>query len=258
MAGISYEDLFGRLSPEALSLLREMVAAHLESSGDRMFIRASYLGQRGESLLFTGDGSRRSFDGIDGGAIEDLAAYGLLHVGYSRKGTPNYRVGSEALAFYRWIMEQEGTGVAQVEEQVQRVIEGDAFAQAHPGAAHHLREAFALLWSGRTDDQVVSEVGDHLRKAIMDLTTDLIGGGGDQERPIARLTERLNQATVSDRERAVLSQLVELARVSLRLDHRLNHIRDEADQGEPPATWEEVRRAAFATSLVCYELSRAL
>lgn len=153
-------------------------------------------------------------------------------------------------------MDREGTGVAQVEEQVQRVIEGDAFAEAHAGAAHHLREAFALLWGGRTDDQVVSEVGDHLRKAIMDITTDVVGPGGDQERPIGRLTDRLNELTVSDRERAVLAQLVELARVCLRLDHRLNHIRDEADQGEPPTSWEEIRRAAFVTSLVCYELSR--
>ena len=51
-------------------------------------------------------------------------------------------------------------------------------------------------------------------------------------------------------------QVVELARVVLRLDHRLNHIRDEADQREPDASWEEVRRATFTTTLACYELDR--
>lgn len=50
--------------------------------------------------------------------------------------------------------------------------------------------------------------------------------------------------------------IVELARVVLRLDNRLNHVRDERDRAAPEVEWEEIRRAAFATTVACYELDR--
>jgi hypothetical protein len=209
-------------------------------------------------MLFAGDGSRRQFSGFDGGAVEDLASWGLLHVGYSSSGTPNYRVTGEAQRFYRWLMQSKGSAIEQVEEQVRRFTDGSDFAKAHPGGAHHLREAFELLWGGRTDEQVVSEIGDHLRKALMDATTDVVGSttSGQQEKPIQRLRTHMDALALPAREADVVAQVVELARVVLRLDHRLNHIRDEADQGEPESSWEEVRRAAFTTALACYELDR--
>lgn len=257
MAGIAYEELAERLSPEAMSAFREMVATHLAATGDRIFFRMDYLGRRGATLVFRSDSAQRNLEGLDGGALEDLVSYGLLHLSYTgRKSTPTYRVGSEAIAFYRWVMLNEGSGVAQVEDEVQLVIASESFAQSHAGGAHHLREAFNLLWSGRTDDQVASEIGDHLRKALMDVTIDVVGPTGDRERPVKALTERLKTTELTAREQEVLIQVVELVRVTLRLDHRLNHIRDEADLGEPEVRWEEVRRACFVTALACYELDR--
>ena len=256
MTEISFEDLEQRLTPEALKLFQEMASAHLESTGDRMFIRSDTWD--GTHMVFTGKGSSRQFSNFDGGAIDDLLGWGLLHRGHGGRGTPNYRLTGEALRFHRWLMQSRGSAIDQVEEQIRRVAEGSDFAHAHPGGAHHLREAFELLWGGRTDEQVVSEVGDHLRKALMDATTDVVGrdAGGDQEKPIQRLEAHLAGLSVPAREADVLMQVVELARVVLRLDHRLNHIRDEADQGEPDASWEEIRRAAFTTTLACYELDR--
>ena len=74
---------------------------------------------------------------------------------------------------------------------------------------------------------------------------------GKQEQPIQRLQAWMEGRSMADREREVVTALVELARVTLRLDHRLNHIRDEADVGEPAATQSELRRAASVTTLVC-------
>ena len=256
MTEVLFDDLAQRLTPEALELFEEMASAHLESTGDRMFIRSDSTG--GTHMIFTGEGSSRQFANFDGGALQDLLSWGLLHQGYSRRGTPNYRVTGEALRFYRWLMQSRGSAVEQVEQQVRRVAESSDFAEAHPGAAHHLREAFELLWSGRTDEQVVSEIGDHLRKALMDTTTNVVGpdAGGEQEKPIQRLKAHLQGLHLPVREADVVTQVVELARVVLRLDHRLNHIRDEADQEEPAASWEEIRRATFATAFACYELDR--
>lgn len=256
MVEVAFENLAQRLTAEALDLFQEMASAHLESSGDRMFIRADSWG--GNHMIFTGNGSSRQFENFDGGAVQDLVSCGLLHLDHSPHGTANYRVSGEALRFYRWLMERRGSALDQTENHVRRVTDSSAFAAAHPGGAHHLREAFELLWSGRTDQQTISEIGDHLRKALMDATTDVVGvdSGGQQEKPIQRLKAHLGDLRLPTREAEVLAQIVELSRVVLRLDHRLNHIRDEEDQGEPEATWEEVRRAAFATALACYELDR--
>lgn len=255
MAGMRYGELAERLTPEAMALFKDMVAAHLESTGNRMFIRSDSWG--GTRLAFTGDSSR-VFNNIDAGALEDVLSYDLLHVDFSARGTPNYRVSGEAQLFYSWLMQQQGSPIAQVEREVVRLVDSTAFADAHPGGAHHLREAFTLLFSGQTGAQAVSEIGDHLRKALMDVTSDVVGpeAGGAQEQPIKRLEEHIAALNLQRREVAVVVQVIELSRVALRLDHRLNHIRDEADQGEPTATWDEIRRAAFATSLACYELDR--
>lgn len=160
MNEISFDDLAKRLTPEALNLFREMAAAHIESTGDRMFIRADTMG--GTHMIFRGEGSRRQFDGFDGGAIEDLVDCRLLRVSSSSMGTANYRVTGDAQRFYRWLMQSEGSAIEQMGEEIHRLISGSGYASRHQGAAHHLSEAFELLWGGRTDDQVVSEIGDHL------------------------------------------------------------------------------------------------
>lgn len=256
MIDTSFEDLAGRLTTDALDLIQEMVDAHLDSSGDRMFIPSDTIS--GTLMLFRGQGSSRAFKDFDGTAVEDLLHWRLLHPGSDSRGTPYYRVSGEAIRFCRWFRAQQGTAITQVETEVRRTVDGDAFGAAHPGSAHHLAEALQLLWSGRTDQPVVSEIGDHLRKALMDVTTDIVGAdaAGQQEKPIERLTAHLQGLRLPDRDTAVLLQLVGLARVVLGLDHRLNHVRDERDKGAPDVSWEETRRASFLTSLVCYELHR--
>lgn len=254
--GISYEELANRLTPDAQTLFCDMVDAHLTAgSGDRLFIRCDTMD--GTGMIFAGSELRREWRDFDGGAIDDLVSYGLLHHGFGGRDSPNYRISGEGLHFYRSLMDRQGGAVMQMEHTIQRALAGDAFAKAHPGAAHHLREAFDLLWEGSQAEQIISEIGDHLRKALMDTTTDVLGAGseGKQEKPAERLKERLSsQPGIGPREAAVLHQLAELVRVVLRLDHRLNHVRDETDKGEPPPTWKEVRRAAFTTAFVCYEL----
>ncbi len=188
--------------------------------------------------------------------MHDLLGYGLLAVEYGGHGTPNYRVTGEGLAFYRWWKRQTGSALDQATSETRRVVTGDAFAKAHPGASHHLREAFDVLWRDRLDNQTVPEVGDHLRKALMDVVGDVVGdSGGKVEQPVKSLQLWLATRPLGDRERSVTMAVVELARATLRLDHRLNHIRDEAELGEPEATMPELRRAAFATALACDQIA---
>lgn len=258
MAGISFDDLAHRLTTEAKALLREMVSAHLEAgAGDRIFIESNTWGN-GCVLILSVRGFRRNITDVDGGAIDDLLRYGVLNGVYEGRNR-GLRVGSDAIRFHEYLLEREGEAVDHVEAEVRRVVEGSAFAAAHPGAARALGEAFTLLWTGRTDDHTISEIGDHLRKALFDLTSDLVGDdGGKQEKPIDRLDGWLKgRGDLADRERTVLVALVALAAATLDLDHRLNHVRDESDKGRTPIRWEEIRRAAFVTAAVCYELGRS-
>lgn len=257
MTSISYEDLKARLTDEATETFVEMVRIHNEAGkGDRFFIETNSFA--GRSLLFVGPGSGDGLSDVDGGTLMDLVGYGLLHQDFSDRGTPNYRVSGEGQQFYRWLMEQQGSPVAQTEEAVRQLLEGDRFATEHSSAAHHLSKAFDLLWSNRTDDTIVSEIGDHLRKALMDITKDVTSGvAGDHEKPIELLEALVASKTdLAERERNALLQLVEFARSVLRLDHRLNHVRDEKDKGREAVTWSELRRAAFTTALVCYEIGQ--
>ena len=255
MSQIPFDDLVDGLAPETLDLFREMVAVHLENTGDRMFILHDTAA--GTDLDFFTNRFKRQFNGVDIGALRDLADRGFLHIDDTGRST-NYRVSGKGLSFFRRLMQSEGSAVDQTEAQIRRLTSGPEYAKAHLGVAHHLRKAFDLLWSGQTTVQVVSEVGDHLRKALMDATTDLVGpdAEGGQEKPIKRLRLHLEGLELPSREAEVVSSLAELARAVLRLDLRLVHIRDEADQGEPSASWDEIRRAAFTTAFTCHELDR--
>lgn len=255
---VDYEEFAERLTPEARSFFREMVGAHLATSGDRTFIRSD--SKDGTCMIFTGGPKPRPYwERFDGGAFEDLIDLGLLRQKFSDHGRPYHRITPEGLHFHQWLLERQGGAIAQVEDTVQRTLSSEAFARAHPGAAHHLSEAFALLWGGSSDQSAISEIGDHLRKAVMDTTTDVLGSDGkDQERPAKRLSAWLRASpSLHSREEEVLTKLVELVDAILKLDQRLNHVRDEVGQGQREVTWEEVCRAAFTTAFVCYELDRA-
>lgn len=98
----SYEQVAGRLSAEAKSLLIEMAEAHLEAgSGDRMFIESNT--SAGRMLILSMRGFRRNIIDVDGTALNDLAQYGFLQTEHSGRGSRGFRVGSDGLDFYRYL-----------------------------------------------------------------------------------------------------------------------------------------------------------
>lgn len=252
--GVSYETVRQRLSGVPLAFFKEIVEAHLAASGERRFFLSRTMGG---TSLFLDATPRRDWNDVDGGALDDLVGYGLLR--FRQPGnSPIYTITAEGTAFYRWLMHQEGTPIEQSEELIIRFVKGSDFAQRHPGCSQHLGEALDLLRADRTDEQTVSELGAHLRNAAFDLTSDLIGGGYNREKPVKPLKDAIQQVAVSGREKAVLGALVDLLAAVLRLDQRITHIRDESDKGLPLREWDEVRRAVHTTVFVCAELDRAL
>ena len=255
---MQYQELRGRLLPEALDLFRQLVSAHLAAKpGGRYFI--CVLGATGSTRLIT-PAPGPTIEGFDPGWLEDLAGYGLLRVEYAGRGDKKYAVSGEGVHFYRWLMAQSGEPIARAEATVREFTDGPRFAAQNPGASHHLAKAFDLLWSGRTDDQTVSELGDHLRKALFDVVSVLAGEDSrEQEKPIPRLEALVDeQPDLGERERNTLLSLVDFVASTLSLDQRLSHIRDEVDKGKPLMSWSEARRACFLTAVACYEVYSAV
>ena len=257
MAGIEYKEIRQRLTPEARALLLEMVEVHLAGSGDREFLHSTSFG--GSDLQFFGTPCWTKAD-PDAGALDDLEGYGLLRlVRIGQHSTRTFRVPGEAIHFYNWLMEEEGSPVDQIEVESLRLVEGDAFAKHHPGAAIHLGEALKLLRSSQAvTDQVSSEIGSHLRGAVFDFAADLTNKDGDTERPLLELKNVVAASQVNERERRVLVSLLGLLETVLSLDQRVTHVRDEKDKGRPLRGWDEVRRAVFTTVFVCSELDQTL
>ena len=253
---ISYEDLRTLLEGEGLELLREMTDLHLAAgSGTRSFVFSQTFG--GTSLHFASSEIRQSLANVDTGALTNLAVYGLLHQDDTSRRTPRYRLSADGLAFCRWLRQQDGRAIDQVQASILRLVDSRQFATAHPTVSRLLNEAFELLWSDRSDKLWISEIGDHLRKALMDIVYDL-GDNTDTtpEQPVVRLKQHLRSLPhLHQRERKVLEQTIDLTQAVINLDHRLAHVRDEEHKGEGVPTHREVRRAAFLTAVTCYELS---
>ncbi len=234
--GVPFNHVRDWLDVQTLDLFGEMVEAHLEAgAGDKLFIRSDSMG--GSGLIFSTKSVRRDWRGFNGGSLDDLVSFGLLHPGFGGRGSKNYRISADGVAFYRWLREQQGEPIAQVSAAVVGLIDSLRFATRQPGAAHHLAEAFSLLRTEGPSTQRTSEIDDHLRKAIMDATTVVLGDDPGQEKPIARLESWLEGNTsLHERERPVLADLIRLVASTLHLDHRLNHVRDEVGKGEPAPT----------------------
>src|SRR5215212_9877611 len=107
-----------------------MVDAHLKGgAGDRIFIEVGSM--QGTHLVFAGGAVRRNWENIDPGLLRDVADHGLVQMGYSRHGTPNYRIGSEGLQFRRSLLQRQASTIMEVETEARRLVEGEAFARKH-------------------------------------------------------------------------------------------------------------------------------
>jgi hypothetical protein len=246
-----FTEIHAQLLAEVEELFCDMVGAHLQGeSRDRDF----FLVIAGGGPYLHGPHSWGSRSVADGD-LDDLVGKGLLR----RRSTGsrhNLRFGvtGDGVRYYRWLMNQRGSPVDQVEYVVRRTMDGAAFANAHADASKRLAAAFELLWTGAEGPEAIRQIGEHLRAALQCMTTDLVGGIGSNEQVAPRLRELVQHLDVGHREADLLEALVEFVDKATRLDQRLAHNKDEADKGRPVRSFAEVRRAAFATAMACYEL----
>jgi hypothetical protein len=107
---------------------------------------------------------------------------------------------------------------------------------------------------GVVDVADLAEVGQHLRGALVDVVQASAGLTGPEEN-IAAAPKAARKVAVERGDEAVQA-LVTLAEKVTSFDQVIADARDEQAQGRPAADAETVRRAAFLTGLVCYELDQ--
>jgi hypothetical protein len=143
------------------------------------------------------------------------------------------------------------------EDETRRFLSNATYADRHPAVAENLDAAFALLATEKLEPDVVTEIGNHLRNAVLEAINDVAGEPPPgEDHPILRLRDRVATMNLAVREAKVVTSVVDLARASLRLDHRLGFPHHAEQHGEPAIVWDELRRAAFASAYACYELAR--
>lgn len=248
--GLSYERLADELAaaPQTERLLGEFVESRLADDGAEFFeIRTG----AGYQLLST---SSLGVADPTPSAVNDLIRYGLLRIGrHDSRGGRVLEVDGQALVFRRWLLERRGNAVAQVEDEVRRFMDSPAFAASHGSAARHLDRAFELLWTGAIDDATVSELGGHLRTALIECAATSIGLPQPDE-DLQSVLDRLRSKSTRRGDLAVVG-LADFAAAVMREDQRLTHVRDERVRDREPVDWMELRRAAFLTAVCCHELA---
>ena len=186
--------------------------------------------------------------------LSDLSSRGLLRVRrHDRRGDPQYELTADARDFELW---RRGlpSPIEQVERAVVQLVDDAGFAERHPSAAKHLRTAFEMLSTRGLDLADTTIVGDHLRKALIDVA----GAAANLQSPDENLERVLRRPRVAATERAdaATAMLIDLTLAVIHLGHAIEHVRDEINEQRLPADFETMRRAAFLTAVCCYELDR--
>ncbi|MDJ0769265.1 MAG: hypothetical protein QNJ12_10740 [Ilumatobacter sp.] len=258
--GTPFKVVQGRLDESALNLFDRMAQLHLAAvSGatqEFIWMRTRTMAGDGQQLLWLGDGNRgRTQVEFTGNDLQDLIDASLVRRARNSDRN-NYRIPSDGVRFYRWRMVQSGgSSIEQVESAVRSSLEDPAqLALRHPEASRHLSSAFDKLWTESRDDNTMIEIGGSLRSAITAMTADLVGHDTSPEKVVTALEPWLKEPNrLPPRQPELLTSLLDW---TVRCCQRIHHLHDERARGAPDPDWSELRRTAFLTSLLCYELDR--
>jgi hypothetical protein len=219
--------------------------------------------------LSDGEGDHVLHPGLPGrelriyeGDIDILDAEGLLNVTYSRQpGTRSFDVTPLRLRLYEELQHRSGAPAQQVEERLQRHLEGDAFQQKYPEAYRKWAEAAELLWASDSQEQLTT-IGHLCREAVQEFATGLVDQyqppGVDQNKAhdVNRVQAVLDQhrAQLGTTAAPFLDALVAYWRTVSALVQRQEH----GVQKAASLVWEDGRRVVFQTLVVMFEIDRAL
>lgn len=250
----TYEEILSEMDAPTRTLFLRIVENHLANLEQDpefhvMDVASGVVVQPSEGTLNT--------EGMTKNRIADLIEWGFLRqLRFGRNGRGfTVAVKPIAINFYRYLSESDAGAPEATEARATREASaGSTFANAHPDAAEHLREANLLLSSNDAALTIVNEVGGHLRSAIHAVSSAVLDDETvGPEHSLAEIVKRTAGSHFHADPAA--AKLAAFAEEVLREAQRLDHVRDEEHRDRPFQGWEEMRRAVTLATVACTELA---
>jgi hypothetical protein len=196
------------------------------------------------------------------GDLDVLEREGLLNVSYSGRGNLSFDVSSLGFRVYEEMHRRSGAPTEQVEEELMRYLDADAFQRAHPVAHRKWSEAAERLWAGDSQQQLTT-IGHLCREAMQAFAIGLVdqhqppGVDTDRAHDVARIRSVLHQhaAKLGTTAAPFLDALLAYWGTVSDLVQRQEH---GAQKEGRPLVWEDGRRVVFQTAVVMFEVDRTL
>ena len=195
------------------------------------------------------------------GDLEVLASYGLISVDYGQYGISGIVVRPEGLSAYEQLRRQAGEPVANVEREIRRYLDTEAFQARYPTALAKWREAEDVVWQADAP-RALTTIGHLCREAMQLFASELIrryqptGSDPEPAHDVARIRAVLDLAKIQlgKAEAAFLDALVTYWGTVSDLAQRQEH--GAQKEGEA-LQWEDARRLVFQTAIVMFEVARS-
>lgn len=248
------------LEREQEELLKELVEAWRNVPRDQREEFLMVADASGTSILHTGLPGRELR--VSDGDIDILQAEGLLLATRYGRWDRSFVVTPQGVGLYEEMQRRSAAPVQQVEEELMRYLDSDAFQRAHPAAHRKWSEAAERLWASDSQQQLTT-IGHLCREAMQEFATRLVDGyqppGVDDDRAhdVARIRAVLDQhrprlgTTAAPFLDALLAYWGTVSDLVQRQEHG-------AQKEGRPLVWEDGRRVVFQTAIVMFEVDRAL
>lgn len=194
--------------------------------------------------------------------IEILARNGLLSLQVKNRYTGNFSVLPLAIRYYEHLKTKLGQPVERIQSTVHEYLSSESFQRAFPTAYRKWAEAETRLWSTDSEPQL-STIGHLCREAMQEFASGLItkynppNVDTDPAKTKTRIKAVLGHraSTLGSTEKDFLAALLKYWGTVVDLVQRQVH--QGQKEGEP-LVWEDGRRVVFQTSIVMFEIAKAL
>jgi hypothetical protein len=249
------------LLPEQEELLKQLVEASRNVPRDQRQKFHCLSGLDGDQILHPGIPDRQL--PVYAGDIDTLANEGLLNLMYShQRGVRSFDVSPMGFRLYEELQHRSGAPAQQIEAELKRYLDSDAFQRSYPQAHRKWAEAAERLWASDSQQQLTT-IGHLCREAMQEFATALVsryqplGVDANKAHDVARIRAVLDQqaskvgTTLAPFLGALLAYWGAVSDLVQRQEHG-------AQKEGTPLVWEDGRRAVFQTAIVMFEIDRAL
>jgi hypothetical protein len=195
------------------------------------------------------------------GDVDALEAAGLLLVAHAARSRA-FDVSPLGFRAYEELQRRSDVPAQQVEEEVGRYLEADAFQRKYPEAYRKWAEAAVQLWATDSKQQLTT-IGHLCREAMQAFAMALVDryqppdADQDKAHEVNRVQAVLSHqaARIGTTTAPFLDALLGYWKTVSRLVQRQEHGGQKAGR---ELVWEDGRRVVFQTAIVMFEIDHAL